>query len=324
MRPCLSVLVIAPAMCLGGCFVASPGEGVETAEKAAELERWNRAADLWYDIHRKEREKTARPFTETARALFHSGDAESACGMILDGLNKFPYDSGLLELHAEILEDLGFRRAAEPYLVRLVKAHPEHVAGWVALGRVRVGLGNELEAEYPLTRALELAPGSVEPHVHLARVRQTQGDAPGAFDHYSRAIDLGREGLGFLLDAASISIDPVVLDERVDASERGLDWTGKALAMDPQSTCAHYLRGVHLELLGESDQARIAFLRAVETDPSCLVAIGRLAFLYSQAGDSLRTAEMVKRALDIERDEGRRNALEELLVPEPSTAGEVR
>jgi len=285
-----------------------------SAEAAATQGDWPRAADLWYEIHLAERVKTPRPYMETARALYRSGLSESACEMFRDGLRAFPRHVGLLELYAEVLEELGYQRRAELYYSRLVDVAPDDPDAWLGLARVRLGLGDEHAAEAPLQRVLLLRPDSAEAHAHLARVSEVFGDTPRAFDHYERAIDLGADDLGLLLDAGAVSIDVAVLESRSQAGERGLEWVGAVIEVDPQSTCAHYLRAVHLEMRDDLQGALVAYLRAVETDPSCVQALTRLAEVYSQVGDRTRMAEMVARALDIEQDPQRRQVLENLLA----------
>lgn len=285
----------------------------DSAEDALSAQDWSRAADLWYRIHLSEAEKTPRPYLETARALYRSGDHESACEMVRDGLDVHPAHPGLLSFYASMLEELGFQRSAEMYYSRLVEAEPDSPAAWLGLGRVRMGLGHELAAESALRRTLLLEPESAEAHEHLAEVCQVSNDLPQAFDHYTTAIELGTRDISFYLDAAAITIEEQVLTERPEARASGLKWAQSVLERDPQSTCAHFLKAVHLELSGDSNGALLSFLRAVETDPSCVQALTRLAQLFAERGDELRTEEMATRALEIERDPVRRDLLVKLL-----------
>lgn len=316
--------VLLLGLLLGGCAMGPDNHAYESAEEAAYEEDWSRAADLWYQIHLAERVKTPRPYLETARALYLEGDHESACEMLREGLLEFPENASLLSYYSWSLEELGFKRAAEVYYLRLVEADPDNPKGWMGLGRVRVGLGHELAAEQPLRRALLLAPGDSEPHVHLARVSQVAGDLPQAFDHYSMAIDLGEHDLSFLLDASAVSIEDEVLTTRPDARTRGLEWIAIVLESDPQSTCAHYLKGVHFELSGQKDEALVSYMRAVETDPSCVQALSKLATMFADAGDEPRKVEMAMRALDIEQDPVRRQVLEEMLAEPRSSSPKLK
>jgi protein O-GlcNAc transferase len=306
-------LLVCFSTLLGGCSPSSSSRHFETAQEAAAAEDWPQAADLWYRIHLSEQVKTALPYLETARALYNSGDHESACQMLRDGLAHFPEDQALLAYYASRLEELGFQRAAEMYYARLVEVDPDSYVGWLGLGRVRMGIGHELAAEEPLERALLLNPESAEAHTYLARSSQVSGDRPRAYDHYLEAIRLGANDPSLLLDAGSITIEEEVLRARPDASERGLSWISMVLEIDPQSTCAHYLRAVHLEKRGDKTGALVSYMRAAETDPSCVPALSRLAELYAEAGDLMRAGEMVNRALAVEQDPARRQALLGLL-----------
>lgn len=85
--------------------------------------------------------------------------------------------------------------------------------------------------------------------------------------------------------------------------------------MDPQCTTAHFQLGVLSEETGAYDAAIAHYRRAVETDPSCLIALRNLAVLYSGRNEEPKTREMVQRALQLEQDADRRRALLRLLDP---------
>jgi Flp pilus assembly protein TadD len=287
------------------------------AEAATAAEDWPRAAELWYGLHRSETPKTERTYVQAARALHMTGDTEGACALIRRGLMDFPNDPQLYELHAVILEACGFHRLAESTYLRLVEIVPDHLAGLIGLGRVRMHLGDERSAAAPLRRAALLAPQRVEPCRHLARVHQVCGDPQGAFDWSTRAIELGADDPQFLLDAAVLAADEQVLVVQPDAREQALVWIERILRVDPQVTLAHFLKGAHLQTLGRTDEALVSYLRAAETDPGCLPALARLARLYALEGDVTRTREFVERALQLEEDPTRRLALAELLQGQP-------
>ena len=97
-------LVCALVAAAAGCRGPEGPDAVELAERATSSGDWERAAELWYAVHRSEPEKTERSYHETARALFESGDVESACALLERGLEELPRSAPLLELHGELLE----------------------------------------------------------------------------------------------------------------------------------------------------------------------------------------------------------------------------
>lgn len=289
------------------------------AEDASAEQNWSRAAELWYEIHRSEEQKSVRSYYETSRALYETGDCESACALLRMGLSEHPDAAVLYELHADVLEASGFDRAAEHAYARLVELRPSHIDGLVGLGRIRLSLGLERGAREPLEHAIELDPERADAYLHLALVSAEVGDDLSAFAYYSRAFELGAGDDSLLVAAASLAMGEAVAKERPEAHEAALLWMDAVVERQPQNTPAHFLRGVHLEALGRSEEALDAYLRAAETDPGCIQALTRLARLYANLGEALLAEEMVQRALQIEEDPMRRAELAALIRPPAAT-----
>lgn len=312
-----SFALLGALLFLGSCQVAPRADAYETAERATAESDWDEAARLWYRLHLAEEVKRQETYVEAARAFHANGDSEGACALIRRGLRDFPRGEALYDLHSHILEDCGFSRAAERSYAELVRIAPNNLDGLIGLGRVRMDLDLERAAEGPLRRAVVLDPACLEPQMHLARVRQTRGDLVGAYGWYTSAIQLGASDPLFLLDAAGVADEEAVVRADPTAREKALDWLDRILVVEPQVTLAHFLRGAHLEALDRQDEATLSYLRAVETDPSCLSALTRLAWIFAGEKDAARTREFVGRALEIEGDPVRREALEKLLEEFP-------
>jgi tetratricopeptide (TPR) repeat protein len=306
-------LVCALVAAAAGCRGPEGPDAVELAERATSSGDWERAAELWYAVHRSEPEKTERSYHETARALFESGDAESACALLERGLEEMPRSALLLELHGDLLERSGFDRSAELAYARLVEVDGTSVPGLVALGRVRLALGLERAARPPLERALELEPDRAETHVHLALVHAGLGEDLAAYTHYARAFELGAGDDSLLVAAASLAMGEAVAAANPGAHRAAVLWMDVVVERQPQNTPAHFLRAVHLEALGELERARDAYLRAAETDPGCIQALTRLTRLYARLGDEALAEHMLQRVLALESDPARAAELERLV-----------
>ena len=311
-------VALALVACVAGCRGVDGPQAWALAEDASAQQDWSRAAELWYDIHQSERQKSERSYFETSRALAETGDCESACNLLRQGIEEHPDGASLYRLHAQVLERAGFDRAAEHAYARLVELRPDDVPGLVGLGRVRLHLGLERGARGPLLHAIELDPSSAEAHVHLAICHAQMGDDLAAFAYYTRAFELGAGNDSLLVAAASLAMEQAVAEARPEAHEAALLWMQAVSERQPQNTPAHFLRGVHLEALGRCDEALEAYLRAAETDPGCIQALTKLARLYAQLGDEELAEEMVQRALEIEEDPQRCAALEALIRPRPA------
>jgi tetratricopeptide (TPR) repeat protein len=297
-----------------GCASDEESRDYGAAAEASAAEDWENAAELWYEVYSAEDPRTVGTYRETARALFENGDPGSACAMLDLALSEFPGNLELLECKASLLDRCGHRRAAEGTYAQLVALDPDGFSAHAALGRLRLQLGLERAAEPPLLRALELREGDAATHACLGHAYLALGRLTLAFSSFSRAIELGNVDHRTLLDASSLAIDDEVVRAIPDARQRALEWLDTLCAIDPQCTVGHYLRGLYLIDLDRSDEALVALRRAVETDPACLEALRRLAFLYADLGDLPRTLEMVERALELEPDQERRDQLEGLLL----------
>ncbi len=311
---------LAPALLVGllvglaGC--GGPGVSSTTqaeAEAATGSAHWERAAELWFAIHRAEEVKTPRPYLETARALYKTGDIESACSMLDQGLRAFPDDPSLLMARGEMLEECGFKRAAEASYARLVEVEPENVPGLRALARLRMTLGLERAALVPLDRLVELGKATATTYEQLGDSYHERGERLSAYGAYAEAIALGSEEPRVLLIAAQLAQDPAVRSQIPEATTRSIAWLQKLAELHPQLTVAHYLLGSSLASAGRSAEAIEALRRAAELDPSDLRALTLLAELYAAAGERVAAGEIVARALELSPDAESRAALEGLL-----------
>lgn len=293
-----------------------PGEpDAKAAAAATQRGDWRAAAERWWAVWLASPEGDAKACAEASRALLELGDAESAGNLLDDGLAKFPNDATLAELKSRSLEKLGFRRAAEEYIERALEIEPERSSALLALGRIRVDLGLETSAVQPLRKFVGQTGGDASSYALLARALRGSGDQSGSYQAWKHTFEIGKPTVEQLLSAASLALDPDVRSAHPDAPAVSRGWLERALDMDPMCTRAHFQLGLLSHELGAYESAIAHYRRAVETDPSCLMAITNLAILYAGASDEAGTRQMVERALALEKDEDRRRALQRLLDP---------
>lgn len=299
---------------LWGCSAPRRHGPFTAAEAASEAQDWPRAAELWHAAFLEEDPKTPRPALETARALFKTGDHESACAMLEQGLQLFPYDVSLLEAKGNLLERCGYQRAAEGTFSRLAAVAPDRVSALKALARLRLSLGLERAAGEPLEHLVEIGRADAVVFEQLAEVQLVRGRPLEALEGYARAIELGSEDPITLLRAAQLARDPEVGGRFDGARVRALDWATRLTAAYPQYTEAHFVRGQLLMDLGRVEEAQAALRRAVETDPSHLQALVLLVHLCAEAGESASARELAGRALALDPSREVRADLERLVA----------
>jgi tetratricopeptide (TPR) repeat protein len=295
--------------------VSGASSDPHAAAAATARKDWRDAADRWYAVYLAEQGRDPKAMRETARALLMLDDAESANNMVDLALRDHPDDVDLLEMKADILMSMGYRRAAERYYQQVLDKDPVRPSSLLAIGRARIQLGLEGAAVAPLQELVRVRGGDYESYSLLARALKGSGDPAGSFVAWKHAFEHPGATVDDMLTAAALSLDANVRRAHSDATAVCHGWLEKAIAFDPQCSSAHFQLGLLSEETGAFEAALAHYRRAVELDPSCLQALTNLAILYSSRGDEPKTREMVQRALQFEVEPDRRRALWRLLDP---------
>src|SRR4029079_18265908 len=141
---------------------------------------WRDAADRWYAVYLADHGASARPMGETSRALLMHKHPERATNMVILELRDHPDDPDLLEMKAEILEAMHFRRPAEGYFERVIAIDPQRARALRVLGRLRLELSLAGSAVKPLQDLVRVRGGDYESYSMLARAYVGSGDASNA------------------------------------------------------------------------------------------------------------------------------------------------
>ncbi|MBI5364927.1 MAG: tetratricopeptide repeat protein [Planctomycetes bacterium] len=285
------------------------------ARQATELGKWPVAAQRWYSIFVDSGLQDRVACAETARAMMHLNDPESALRVLEQGLERHADAAELHELKGDALVQQNFRRAAEHAYETAVKLDPKSGSAWRALGRVRVDLGYEGAAVEPLQHAIDLGCDEFATRMLLARAKCGSGDPCGAFQAYVLAFQHGKGQPEQYVEASMLHLNEIVRRVHKDAAPCAQAWLEKAIELDDRFEQAHFELGVLKEDLGKQDEAIRHYRRAIEIDPAFLPALRNLALLYFARKDQANTRLWVKRALEHERDPERRKALENMLEP---------
>lgn len=314
----LAVLGLVLAACAGPRSSADSAEDWRRAEVATQAGDWDRAASLWNRIRMDAYDTDVRPHLETAEALIRMGEQDEALALLRHAEALFPDDPTVALAQGRLLERMGFRRAAELDLERAAMLVPDSSAAYLALGRVRLGLAQPGPATRSLLMARELGDDSVELHRLLARAQRETGDWLAAHASYAAAIarearQEGEASVELLVEAASLHTVRASDLEGCPHLTEALDWAARAALRDPQCERCHFVWAGLLELTGDVDGAVVQYRRTVEIDNLHLGAITNLALIYSDRGDLGQAQAMVERAVELETDARRRDALRALV-----------
>ncbi|MFO1011342.1 MAG: tetratricopeptide repeat protein [Planctomycetota bacterium] len=285
------------------------------AQQATELSRWDVAAQRWYSIFVDSGGKDREACAETARAMMHLNDPESALRVLQQGVDSNPDVAELQELQGDALVQQNFRRAAEGCYTKATELDPKRASAWRALGRVRVELGYEGSAVSALQKAIDLGRDDFGTFILLARAQAASGNPCGAFQAYDEAFQRGEGDPELYVEASTLYLNEVVRRSHKEAAQCAQGWLERAIERNPNFMQGHFELGVLKEELGRKDEAIVHYRRAIELDPDFLPALRNLALLYFERKDVKNTRDMVDRALKLEKDPECRKALENLLEP---------
>lgn len=311
--PTVLVLALSAACALPGRRPKRVEATPQEAQAATDARNWSLAAERWYGIFAADPGARAEACAKAAQAMLEMKDFQGASHVLDIGLRNHPEHAQLLELKGQALARLGFARAAADCFERILDREPGRASVWIQLGDVRMQLGLEGAAATGYGHAIDLGEGEASVWTRLARARRRSGDAGGALAAYARGFELAPGEVEDLLEAAQLAADPAVKEKRSVYLALGLEWLGRIVERQPNHAVAHFELGVLSEELGRKQDAVEHYLRAIELDTGCLIALRNLAVLYASIGDVEGTRKMVERALSIEQDPDRRKALQDLL-----------
>lgn len=293
----------------------------EDAQKATRADDWNQAAVRWYALFKRDPENDVEACRESARAFLKINDAQLANRVLDQGLKHHPENPDLLEWKGRALAAQGFHRAAADSFERALDVQPGNIAIATELGDARMKLGLESAAARAYERAIAAGASDSGIWVRLAKARKNSGNIRGSLDAWRVAFEGGTGSTEDLLMGAQTCVDPLLKERRTEDLELGLRWLQLILEREPNYPLAHFQVGVLNEATGRDAQAVESYRRAVELDPGMLIALRNLAVLYHELGNREGVREMVERALAIEQDPERRQALSDLLEAASNAQG---
>ncbi len=273
---------------------------------------WDEAAEQWAECLEREGENDPVTYAELARALWADERLREANHVLTRGVEQFPGCPELRHLRGKVLCERGFRRSAESEFLTATELAPSEAQFWFDLAAVQFELGLSRQSLEALQRYESLAGQSQESALMWARALREDGQLDQALLAYQDLFNRWGLDIDLLLEATSSLLEPRFLARLPEFAPRGIEWTNKALAMDPNHARTHYLIGCLNDAIGEEDQAVNCLARAIELDDTNLSAMTRLAVLHARRGESKQAETVFDQALAIQMDSEQRETLERL------------
>jgi len=269
-----------------GC---TPSEAWEATRNG----QWRLAAARWNDLVQRGGAEDPIACREAGRALSRIGDDEGALEVLNMGLERAPGDPELLEVHGNVLDRMGFRRAAEESFEDALAAAPDRVSVLRSLGRVRLDLDRAAAALEPLERCRELGATDTETRLLRARALACAGQGERALEAFTEALTAADVTAEELAAAAALMCEE---REVPGCRHRSRAWLERAVALDPSCAAAHYQLGRFHAARHDLDAAAACWRRTIELDPDHVPALQLLAEWYADRGNEAQAARFARKA----------------------------
>lgn len=191
--------------------------------------------------------------------------------------------------HTEILA--GEYESAKTSAENALLLNEQNPLALAELGWAQSYLGNELEAEKALLRALELNPDSVEAHAYYAELLTDQADYEGAAGHSRQAIQLDNQSLVALRARGYVLYFTGNFEEAAQMFEQ-------ALLINDRVADLHQFLGLTYWSMGNYDQAVERFNIADQFDPDNPLPDTYISRIYLGIGEYAKAAQFARSAVD--------------------------
>jgi len=159
----------------------------------------------------------------------------------------------------------GSTEAAEVSFLRALDCEPDHLKSLINLTRVRLEQGLYEEARLPIERAVSLSPETAEIHRVFGRVEHNLGNSVGAEESYLQSLRIEPADVWSLNNLGLLRIEG-------GRYEEALAPLALARVLDEHNATVQNNLGAALERSGDLRSAELAYLTAVEIDPTYLRA----------------------------------------------------
>jgi tetratricopeptide (TPR) repeat protein len=191
--------------------------------------------------------------------------------------------------HTEILA--GEYESAKTSAENALLLNEQNPLALAELGWAHSYLGNELEAERVLLRALELNPDSVEAHAYYAELLTDQADYEGAAGHSRQAFQLNNQSLVALRSRGYVLYFTGNFEEAAQMFEQ-------ALLINDRVADLHQFLGLTYWSMGRYDEAVERFNIADQFDPDNPLPDTYISRIYLGIGEYAKAAQFARSAVD--------------------------
>jgi tetratricopeptide (TPR) repeat protein/TolB-like protein len=237
-----------------------------------------------------------------ALTAFRLGDVATAKTQVERALELQPTYEDAIRLHGRVLVRQGDVDAGLAEFRKLMAVRPNAVALYSDMGLALLDVSRFQEALDAFDKAIALSPGSAITLSQAGAAAQSLGETTRALAYYEQANTIQPR-------ADTFSNIGTIQYRLGDYAKAAAAYEG-SLLIRPQSALTHRNLGDAYSRLGRKDDARRAYLKAVEQaevevslGPSNARAIARLAVYQAKAGNDPAAMASLRRALALAPDD---------------------
>jgi tetratricopeptide (TPR) repeat protein len=220
------------------------------------------------------------PDMDPIDCLIESGDYNDALEEIDNALTEHPDRPDLLLRRAGVLVELDEHDQALDNYNHTIEIYPDFLEANILLGSHYMRVGKADYASRQFTRAVQVNDRIVGAYLGLATAQKLAGDNCESLVSLSLASAIETNGPILLAQAACLEND-----NKSDEIGCVLNKLRQMLEMHPQNLQLHYRFGILLMSVGRFSQAAELFTKALEINPTFLLARDKLALCLYESDE---------------------------------------
>jgi tetratricopeptide (TPR) repeat protein len=205
-----------------------------------------------------------------------------------DFYNAAPEKSLAVYIYSRIQEDIGKRKVL---LNKYITLEPKKPWAYVDLGEIAIGNKNLDEAAKHFAKAEQLADKKIGVFCEIAGEYQRGNFSEKAIEFYEKAIALDASHRESLERLASVCI-------KAGQNEKTVKYGDMLIRLEAKNGWYWNMYGIGLMNTGKKDQARTAFLKALELKPKYGPAAYNLGLTYFNEGDFKTAMDWFKKSTE--------------------------
>ena len=242
------------------------------------------------------------PSIKRAYAVIYlrTGKREQADRVILDVIERRPFDDEPHRMRAEILDRQGRTEEARNELRRAIELRPANVANYLSLGNSHFYAGRYGGAIESYIQGLEIQPDNVWLKSNLAAAYSYNGEPRKAIAVYESVADLDATMLSNL---STLYFDGKRFQEAATLLER-------ALVLEPRSAIKHGNLGDTYRQLGRAKDAAREYRKAADlteerlkVDDKDATVLAYHAVFHAKLGNAAQALQHIRRAVELTPDD---------------------